>query len=258
VSVTVHGDVTDAGYLVAGVLAQARVEGYLRQTTGARAPLEVVEEPLAGTASRTAFEESIGGLLEFAVILLVFLTAMTVARETEQGVMRRMRLSPMTARAYVAGTSSILVLVAIASTAVTFATAYACGFRSRGPVLVALLIVVVTALSVIGVGMAVGAACRTVAQAFVVANFPLGLLTFLSGAMFPVPRPTLVTVAGHDLGPLDLLPPTNAVVALNKVMTLGQGLGDVTFELSAVVVLSAVYFALGAAVLRRYRLRPAR
>lgn len=257
-TVYVHGDLTDSGYLVAAVLADARVEDYLRQVTGTAGPLNAVELPLEGTASRTAFDESISGLLIFAVTMLVFLTAMTVARETEHGVMRRLRASPMTARAYVAGTSAVLLLVALGSVAATFATAYLFGFRSRGPVLAALLIVVLAALSVIGVGMTVGAACRTAAQAFVAANFPLGLLMFLSGTLFPVPRPELVTVFGHGLGPLDLLPATHAVIALNKVMTLGQGLGDVAFELAAVAVLSAGYFALGAAVLRRFRLRPAR
>jgi ABC-2 type transport system permease protein len=256
-TVVVHGDVMSPGYLVAGVLAQARAEAYLRLVTGAHPALNIAEEPLAGTASRTAFEQSVGGLLVFSVELLVFLTATTVARETEHGVMRRMRMSPMPAWSYMAGTSAVLLAVAVASAAATFATAYAFGFRSRGPVPVALLVVVVTALSVIGVGMAVGAACRTTAQAFVVANFPLGLLVFLSGTLFPVPHPKLVTVAGHGLGPLDLLPPAHAAAALTKVMTYGQGLGDVGFELTAVVVLSAVYFALGAAVLRRCRLRPA-
>ena len=257
-TVVVRGDLMSPGYMVAGILSQARAEAYLRSATGTRPALDVVEQPLEGTASRTAFEQSIGGLLVFSVVLLVFLTAMTVARETEHGVMRRMRLSPMSAWSYVAGTSAVLLAIAVAAAAATFATAYAFGFRSRGPVLVALLVVVVTALSVIGVGMAVGAACRTTAQAFVVANFPLGLLMFLSGAMFPVPHTTLVTVAGHGLGPLDLFPAAHATVALTKVMTYGQGLGDVGFELTAVIVLSVVYFALGAAVLRRCRLRPAR
>jgi ABC-2 type transport system permease protein len=257
-TVVVRGDVMSPGYLVAGVLTQARVEVYLRPATGAHPALDVVEQPLEGTATRTAFEQSVSGLLVFSVVLLVFLTAMTVARETEHGVMRRMRLSPMPAWSYVAGTSAVLLAVAVTSAAATFATAYAFGFRSRGPVPVALLVVVVTALSVIGVGMAVGAACRTTAQAFVVANFPLGLLVFLSGALFPVPHTTLVTVAGHGLGPLDLLPPAHAATALTKVMTYGQGLGDVGFELTAVIALSALYFALGAAVLRRCRLRPAR
>lgn len=249
--IEVHGDLTDPAYLVAAVLANSRVEAYLQGVTGRSGPLEAVEVPLGGSATRTAFDQSVAGLLVFSAILLVFLTAMTVARESEQGATRRLRLSPMPAHSYLIGTSAVLLLIATVSAGLTFATAWAIGFRSRGPLVVALVVIVATAASVIGVGMIVGAACRTVATAFVVANFPLGLLMFLSGVMFPVPRPVLFTLAGHGFGPLDLLPTAHAVLALDKVLTLGSGLADVAFELTAVVVLSALYFAAGAAVLRR-------
>lgn len=255
--VYVHGDLTNTTYLVSAVLAGAKADAYLQDLTGRAGPLQTVEVPLAGSATRTQFDESVSGLLIFAVILMVYMTAMAVARETEQGGMRRLRLSPMTARAYVVGTSAVLVLVALIGVLLTFATAYAFGFRSQGPLWVAVVVTAVTALSIIGVGMAMGAACRTTAQAFVVANFPLGLLMFLSGVMFPLPQPAWFTVAGHGLGPFDLLPPKHAVVALNKVMTLGQGITEVAFELAAVLLLSVAYFGVGAAVLHRFRLRRA-
>ena len=86
---------------------------------------------------------------------------------------------------------------------------------------------------------------KTVSHAFVIANFPLGFLMFLSGSAFPLPRTNLFTLLGHGFALPDLLPPTHAVIALNKVFTLGAGLGDVTFELSALTVLTVLYFGLG-------------
>ena len=105
--------------------------------------------------------------------------------------------------------------------------------------------------------MLVASFTRTVSQAFVVANFPLGLMMFFSGAIFPVPAVKLFTLAGHAISLYDILPPTHAVVALNKVLTLGAGFSEVAFELAALLVLSLFYFAAGAWLFGRLHLRSA-
>ncbi len=74
---------------------------------------------------------------------------------------------------------------------------------------------------------------------------------FLSGAAFPMPRANLFTLLGHGFALPDLMPPTHAVIALNKIFTLGAGQGDVTFELSALTVLTVLYFEVGVWFFRR-------
>jgi len=124
-----------------------------------------------------------------------------------------------------------------------------------GPVWVAMLVGAITSLSVIGVGLIVASFSKTVAQAFVIANFPLGVFMFFTGAIFPIPRMQLFQVGGFSIGLTDLLPPTHAVTALTKVMTLGAGLGDVLPELAALVFLSALYFGIGVGLFGRMHLR---
>jgi ABC-2 type transport system permease protein len=80
---------------------------------------------------------------------------------------------------------------------------------------------------------------------------------FLSGAVFPIPSVTLFEIAGQPIGLCDFLPPRHAVIALNKIMTLGVGLDQVLYELGALVVLSALYFAIGMWVFQRRHLRAA-
>jgi ABC-2 type transport system permease protein len=53
----------------------------------------------------------------------------------------------------------------------------------------------------------------------------------------------------------DSLPPTHAAVALNKVLSLGAGMDDIVYELSAMTVLSLLYFAAGVWLFRRMHLR---
>jgi ABC-2 type transport system permease protein len=189
------------------------------------------------------------------VIMLVFLAAMAVTREVETGVLKRLMISRMTATDLLGGVSLSIVLLGVVSVLVTFGTAWALGFRSQGPLWVAILVSAVTTLSIVGTGLIVACYTRTVTQAFVIANFPLGLFMFFSGSMFPMPKTALLHVAGRGIGPFDLLPPTHAVTALNQVLTLGAGVSEVVYELSALGVLSALYLGLGVWLFGRRRLR---
>jgi ABC-2 type transport system permease protein len=55
----------------------------------------------------------------------------------------------------------------------------------------------------------------------------------------------LFTIAGRSVALADFLPPSHAVVALNKIFTLGAGFGDVLYELTALVILTGLYFGVG-------------
>ena len=70
-----------------------------------------------------------------------------------------------------------------------------------------------------------------------------------------MPSVALFTIGRHDIGLYDILPPTHAVNALNKVLTLGAGLEDVGFELFALLVLSVLYFTVGVWLFSRTQLR---
>jgi len=223
---TLVGDLTNPTYLVAGVLAGGALDAY------------------------------VPGLIVFAVLMLVFTTSMTVAREVESGTLRRLQLTRMTALDFMLGVSVVPVIVGVVAVLLTFGTAVALGFHSQGPLWVAVLTCAVTSLSMVGAGLVVGALVKTVTQAFLAANFPLILFMFFSGAIYPIPRVTLFSLFGHPVGLYDVLPPTHAVAALGKVLTLGAGIGDVAFELAALALLSLAYFALGVWLFDRRRMRP--
>jgi ABC-2 type transport system permease protein len=108
---------------------------------------------------------------------------------------------------------------------------------------------------VVGVGLITACFSWTTARAAVLVNFPLILLLFFSGAVFPLSNPRLFTIAGHTIGIFDFLPQTQATLALNKVLSLGAGLGDVAFELIVLSALSVIYFAVGVWLFQRMHLR---
>jgi ABC-2 type transport system permease protein len=252
---TFVGDLTNPYYTVAAVMAMTAADSYTQKLTAAPRPVELVEIPLGASSARTEFENYVPGLLVLATILMIFQAAMTPARDIESGVLRRLRLTRLTAFDYLGGTTLWLALISTASVLLTFATALACGFRSQGSLWIAVLVGVLNSLSIIGLGLLVACFSKTVSHAFVIANFPLGFLMFLSGAAFPLPRTNLFTLLGHGFALPDLLPPTHAVTALNKVFTLGAGLGEVTFELAALAVLTVLYFGLGVWFFSRTQMR---
>jgi len=254
-NITFGGDVSNPYYMVAVNLALTGVDRYVQEATGQQPLIRYAEEPLGVSAARTEFETYVPGTLIFAVILLIFLASMTVAREIETGGLRRLQLTPMTSLDLLGGITAALLLIGAIAIALSFVVAIALGFRSLGPIWVAILVGTITSLSVIGIGMVVASFTRTVSQAFIVANFPMAIMMFFSGVIYPLPKVTVFAVGAREIGLYDLLPPTHAVVALNKVLTLGSGLGDVLYELAALTVLSILYFAVGVLLFRRFHLR---
>ncbi len=253
--VTIVGDLTNPYYTVAALMAFGAVENFTLDYTGQTRPVELQEIALGASGARSEFEMYVPGLLIFAVIILIFQAAMMVAREIEGGRLKRLAMTHMNAFELLGSTSAWLVLVAMLELLLTFAVAVLCGFRSQGQLWLALLVGVVTSFSVIGAGLIVACLSKTVSQAFVIANFPLGFFMCLTGAIFPLPRTDLFRLFGHGVAFADLLPPTHAVNALNKVFTMGAGLGDVSFEISALVLLSGIYFGTGVWLFQRMHLQ---
>jgi ABC-2 type transport system permease protein len=254
-AVVFGGDLTNPYYTVGGVLALGAIDSYVMGLTGQQPLVQYTEQPLGHSAARTEFEIYVPGILVFAVIMMIFLSAMTVAREIETGTLRRIQLTPTRALEYIGGLTLAQVSISIIAVVFTFLTAQALGFHSEGGLLIAVLVGALASLSVIGMGMIVAAFSRSVSQAFVIANFPLGLLMFFSGSIFPLPRTELFSIGGHGVSIYDILPATHAVAALNKLFTLGAGLNDVAYELIGLALLSIVYFAVGVYLFGKLHLR---
>jgi ABC-2 type transport system permease protein len=254
-SVTMVGDLTNPYYTLVSVMAITALDNYVQGFVGQPRPVEYIEESLGASAARTEFEIYVPALLVLSVVMLIFQVAMTVAREVESGTLRRLQLTRMTSFDLLGGISASQVLIGVVSVVLTFLTATALGFRSQGSLWLAILVGALTSLSIVGVGLVVACFARTVSEAFILANFPLILLMFFTGAVFPIPPIPLFEVAGRTIALFDFLPPTHAVVALNKVLTLGAGIADLAYELLALLILSILYFAAGVWLFRRIHLK---
>ncbi|HEX6035030.1 MAG TPA: ABC transporter permease, partial [Anaerolineales bacterium] len=164
--ITFGGDLSNPYYMVAANLALTAVDSYVQEVTGQKPLLGYVEEPLGASAARSEFETYVPASLIFAVIMLIFIASMSVAREIETGTLKRLQLTPISSLDVVGGVSGALILIGVVAITLAFLVAELCGFRSQGPLWVAILVGAVASLSVIGLGMIVASFTRTVSQAF--------------------------------------------------------------------------------------------
>jgi ABC-2 type transport system permease protein len=255
VEVTLVGDLTNPYYSIAAILAFTELDNYIQYSTNEIRPIQLNEIALGGSGARTEFELYIPGLLIFAIVMMLFDSSMIIAREAEAGTFKRLKITKLTTFELLGGLSAGVIFMSLVGLMITFGTAYLLGFRSYGSMWVALFIAVVTSFSVIGAGLMVAAFSKNSSQAFVLANFPLVLFMFFSGAIYPLPAVELFTVGEITVNLYDILPPTHAVVAMNKVLSLGVGLGDVAYEIIALIVLSAIYFTAGVWLFNRNHMR---
>jgi len=242
---TLVGDLTNPYYAVGAIMASSALDEYVQHVTSDTRPIIIEEIALGASGGRSEFDLYVPGILIISVVMLVFIVSMTITYEVEAGTLLRLRLTRMTAFDLLTGISLSTILLGIIAILLTFLVAMALGFESQGPVWAAMLIGAITAIAVVGAGLIVAAFSKTVSQAFIIANFPLLFFMFFSGAVYPLPSIRFFEVAGRVISLYDVIPPTHAIVALNKILTLGAGLTDVLYELGSLVVLSALYFAIG-------------
>jgi ABC-2 type transport system permease protein len=243
--VTFVGDLTNPYYTPAALFSNMVLESFMREASGYPSPVLVTEEPLGGSGSRSEFEIYVPGLLVAASTMMLFSISILITRQVEAGTVQRLQITRMTALDMLGGISILYIIITLVTVALSFVTAQALGFTSQGPLWVGVLICAVTGISVVGMGLVTACISKTVARAAIIVNFPLFLVLFFSGAVFPVGNPRLFTLGGRNYGVFDLLPQTHATNALNKVLSLGTGPVDVAFELIALILLSALYFVIG-------------
>jgi ABC-2 type transport system permease protein len=249
-AITLVGDLTNPYYSIGAILASSAIDEYVQQVTSETRPITIDEIALGASGGRSEFDLYVPGMLIISVVMLVFIVSMTITYEVEAGTLRRLQLTRMKAFDLLTGVSLSTILLGIITVMLTFLVAMALGFESQGPIWAAIVVGAITAIAVV-------AFSKTVSQAFIIANFPLIFFMFFSGAIYPLPRIRFFEVAGRVIGLYDVIPPTHAVVALNKILTLGAGLGDVLYEVVSLVLLSALYFAIGIWLFHRRHMRTA-
>ncbi|MHB8868080.1 MAG: ABC transporter permease [Thermoleophilia bacterium] len=250
-----HADETNVRGAMAMALSDYTAFTYAGVLTQAASPLEVTLTSLGSERPLTDFDLYVPALLVLALIMTLFTAATSLVKEVDRGTMTRLMLSRLRTWEFLAAITVNQVLIGLGALGLTYLAAMSVGYRSDGSVAMVLLVGGVTTLGVVSIAVLTSACLKSMFELLTVGTFPFFILMFFSEVMFPLPRVRVVEIVGQVLYANDILPPTLGVRALNRVLNHGGGLRDVGFELVAMLVLTAGYFALGTWLFRRRHMR---
>ncbi len=210
--------------------------------------LTVASEGIAQTQQFSTFDYQAPGIFVFALLMGAIGVAAALAREIENGTLERLNISRMSSFDLLFGTLMAWTVLSVLQVFILFAVALAIGFNFTGGLEALLWSAVIATLA--------GAASTSLG--LLIAAFAdneknasnLGILTavpisFVIGAFFPLPEVTLGRFSGVVFEIYDFLPWTHAAKALRKLLTYGAEAGEITFNLSLLVILTTVLFSAG-------------
>jgi ABC-2 type transport system permease protein len=254
-SAIVIGDQGHPYYAMASVFIFSELEKYVVQATGQQMPFVIQEQFVGDGKIRRDFDNYVPGLLIVSITMIIFSVSIAISREIESGTVRRLKLTRMSSIDLLGGVSLVYVFFSLISVLLSLGVALALGYHYAGSLALAVFISLMAAMAAIGAGLITACFSRTVGRAAVIANFPLLIMLFLSGAIFPLPSPPLFYIGERAIRLFDFLPTSHAVTALNKVLNLGVGMGGIIYEMAALIMLTSLLFAAGIWLFRRLQLQ---
>jgi ABC-2 type transport system permease protein len=201
------------------------------------------------------FDLMMPGILILSVIMLMFTATIALITEVENKTLIRLRMSKMSTFEFLTGMSVSQVMIGIISILLTLITAIGLGFDYYGSLWVIILIAALTSISIICFSLILAAFTRSVNEVLIVGNFPLFLFMFFTGAAFPIKAKALITIAGYPVSFQSLMSPTHAISALNKILIMNLKLIDIIPEIIALLLISILYFIVGAWAFRIKHMR---
>lgn len=247
---TVFGEASNPKYPIATIFTLTGIEALIKKLSGNKPLYDFQEKLMGNSLAKSEFDIYAPGIFIFSIIMLILSASLSIIRDVEDKTMIRLKLTRMTVFDYLLGNTIVQWIIGVLSFGLTIWLAVLLGFNSQGSIILILLVCSLTILSIIAISLILVSFCRNAAMIMIVGNFPLFILMFFTGSMIPFPRNELFS--GFALN--DILPPTHAVIAMNKIFTFGAGIKDIMHELIMLAILTVVYYSAGVYFFRRKHL----
>jgi ABC-2 type transport system permease protein len=244
------GEASNPKYSVGTIFTVTAMESLIKKYTKSK-PLYTFQENFMGNSiAKSEFDIYAPGIFIFSIIMLILSASLSIIRDIEDKTMIRLRLTRMTVFDYLLGNTIVQWLVGVLSFGLTMWLAIVLGFNNQGSISLVLLVCSLTILSIIAICLILVSFCKTATMIMIVGNFPLFILMFFTGSMIPLPRNEIIK--GFAIN--DILPPTHAVIALNKIFTFGATIKEIRYEIFMLLILTIVYYSIGVYFFKREHL----
>ncbi len=209
-------------------------------------PFSVSGEQL-NEKSLSAFDYTFAGLLGFSIVGLGIFGPVNVFPELKkQGVLRRLRTTPLKVWQYFTSTMISQAIIGLVSLAVMFAVALTVfDLKVVGNYFEIVAFLVFSIIAILGIGLAIGGWARNERQAAPLANIVVFPMLFLSGTFFPrflMPE-WLQSVS-------DYLPLTPVIDGIRMIVTEGKHLTQIGPELGLLAAWTIVIYVIAFRVFR--------
>jgi ABC-2 type transport system permease protein len=249
-----YGDQSNLKYMTAASLVDFVAYSYVAEQTGTESPVEIKYESVTSGKELREFDLYVPALFVLSLIMVLFSAAATLVREVEKGTIVRLKLSRLSSLEYMSAVSLNQLLIGTACLALTFLSALAVGYETKGSLMLFLLVGAATCFSVIAISIITACFIENMFGLLTIGCFPFFILMFFSDCFMPLPKINLFAIAGNQLYVNDILPTAIATRAFSKILTFNASFSDVAFEFVCIIVLSCVYFSIGAWLFNRKHL----
>lgn len=255
VNIEFVGDLSNSNYLISAVWGNEIVNEFALTATNNKRIVHLKETALGNSGTASSFDMFVPGILIVSLIMLMFTASIAFVSEVENKTIIRLKLSKLRVVDFLAGISTVQLLVGIVSVLLTLLTAILLGFKYEGSLMMMILIAGLTSLSIIAFSLIIAAITKTANEVLVVGNFPMFLFMFFTGAAFPLQSDALFTIAGYPVNIQGLMSPTHAISALNKTLIMNMDFSSIIPEIISIIVLTIIYFVIGGIMFKQRHLR---
>jgi ABC-2 type transport system permease protein len=276
-TVTLQGDPGGADYFTFSEIANGVVESYVGFVGDAilsqvepNLPFELdpsLQEPHVSIRDEalevsdfTIFDRMFPGFIVFALLMGAMIVTINLAKEESRGTLARLKITKMSSFDMLFGTTIPFTLLAVAQLFILVGVAIMMGFKyhPEANLGLAIFIALIGAVASVALGLILAALVKNEDQAGTVAPGLIVPLSFLTGAFFPMPGVTLAENflgSGKPLNLFDVLPWTQCVTSLKKVLTFGADFNDVAMEIGLMITFTIILFIIGVVLYHKKRLR---
>lgn len=252
----IAGNVTDMQYIIGAIWTQELFNKFFLVTGGYKMPVEWTETQIGHSGTRSGFELYVPGMLILAIIMMMFSASAAIVREPETQTIKRLKISNLSALSFLTGISLLQIIIAAVSVVFALLTSIALGYSVIPDTSWYLILIsFLTALSIIAFSLIFAAFCRSIRDIAIIGTFPMLIFMFFTGASMPMSGGTLFSIGDYQFPLNGILSPSHAITALNKVLLMGQEPRQTLPEISALIIITIIYFILGVWAFNRRHMR---
>jgi ABC-2 type transport system permease protein len=235
-------------------------QGLMLSLVEARQNVLLSESPIAGTSSLTGFDYMAPGFMVFGILMGGSGVIASLAEEKENETLKRLKISKMRSSDLMIGTLIPYAIMGFVQVMLSLVVALLVGYHynPNGNLALAGLIGMLGGVATVALGLIVAAFISNAKQGGSLGAMITVPLSFLSGAFFPLPNPTLIPDffgKGQHFGIWDVLPWRQCSSSLTKVLTFGAGIEGVASEVGLMIVEILVLLGLGVYLYRSKQLK---